>query len=110
MRMRKVLVLLLGAFVSAAPRDQTAPSWPVDVGFGQHRALIRLDDSLLVASTAETTGTGTSTEANDAVWVDVPWHRRAVPDADNTSVILTVASTGAVIANVLGIGVAVIIN
>ena len=72
------------AMVAYAVGD--AAPWPGSPEMGQHRALISLDEGLGNAS---------------AVWVTVPWQRRRVPSTDTTDAVLTVADTGAVVANVV---------
>ena len=62
-------------------------SWPP--ARGQHRALIT------VSRHAQGHANGT------AVWATVPWQRRATPNASATDAVLTVAATGAVVANVV---------
>ena len=77
----------------ASAQGQVAP-WPADMSFGQHRVLVSLNKSALFTTAA-------TSPIPQAVWVDVPWQRRAIPPANTTNVIVTVASTGAVVANAL---------
>ncbi len=64
-----------------------SPAWPSSYEVGQHRALIKLSKN-----TSSNSG---------AAWVTIPWKRRQIPATDSTNAVLTVASTGEVIANVL---------
>ena len=62
-----MLVVHLVAAAAAASRDPAAASWPADVGFGQHRALIRLNETAMLAASTNSTDIATGTETNGAV-------------------------------------------
>ena len=79
--MAALLTVATPAAAAAAP-SATNFSWAPSLG--QHRAIITLPAS-------RTPGA--------AVWATVPWQRRPVPDTTTTDAVLTVASTGAVVAN-----------
>ena len=64
------------------PRAATNFTWAPNLG--QHRAIITLPAS-------RTPGA--------AAWATIPWQRRAVPNATTTAAVITVASTGTVVAN-----------
>eukprot|EP01047_Picozoa_sp_COSAG01_P052757 COSAG01_NODE_5582_length_4168_cov_2.695257_1_plen_382_part_00 len=76
-----VLVELTAAGSSVAATSSNF-SWVA--GLGHHRAIITLPPSTVQGA---------------AAWATVPWQRRAVPNATTTAAVLTVASTGAVVAN-----------
>eukprot|EP00937_MAST-01D_sp_MAST-1D-sp2_P004808 g4808.t1 len=83
-------VVLISSLASASAASAD-PAWPA--GLGQHRALIHLDSGALERAAASGT--------DGAAWVDIPWQRRQVPDPDRTNVVITVASSGAVVSNAL---------
>jgi hypothetical protein len=70
----------------------TEPEWPSSAEMGNHRVLIHLGDTARAAAAAA---------GSKAVWADVPWQRRSIPAPNTTNVVLTVASTGAIVPNVL---------
>eukprot|EP01052_Picozoa_sp_SAG31_P023313 SAG31_NODE_1914_length_6931_cov_6.490340_7_plen_896_part_00 len=71
----------LGGLAAAAAASSNY-SWPS--GLGHHRAIITLPPS---------------TTPGAAAWATIPWQRRAVPNATTTAAVLTLASSGATIAN-----------
>ena len=86
------VALLLQLLALGACSGPVRLPWPSNYELGQHRALIKLPNTSRLAP-----GNG----AAAAAWVTVPWQRRHIPDTDSTNAVLTLASTGEVVANVL---------
>jgi hypothetical protein len=83
-----IMAVTLAALVELAAAGSsvaaTSSNFSWVAGLGHHRAIITLPPSTVQGA---------------AAWATVPWQRRAVPNATTTAAVLTVASTGAVVAN-----------
>ena len=88
-RVGTLLALLSNAAAQPAPPTPMSNySWPSNA-LGQHRILLQLSDDAASSSSPSST----------AVWAKLNWHRRPIPNATTTDVIVTNAATGEVVYN-----------